>query len=81
MLLISFINWFGAGDRTRTHNLLLTRQLFSQLNYTSILKERVGFEPTDAFYGIASLAKMNHKPLGHLSIQTPQKRGRKKVKC
>nr|DAQ39390.1 MAG TPA: hypothetical protein [Caudoviricetes sp.] len=60
----------------------LSRYYFNYaVNIFYKLAERVGFEPTDAFYGITSLAKMNHKPLGHLSIQTPQKRGRKKVKC
>ena len=36
---------FGAGDRTRTYNLLITSQLLYQLSHTSILAGITGLEP------------------------------------
>ena len=33
---ILFYFWCGAGDWTRTHNLLITNQLLCQLSYTGV---------------------------------------------
>ena len=46
---VSFIgyvnNKFGAGNRNRTRDLLLTRQLLYLLSYTGKLVARIGIEP------------------------------------
>ena len=36
---------FGAGDRTRTYNLLITSQLLYQLSHTSIVLKEVLWRP------------------------------------
>ena len=38
--------FYGAGDGTRTRNLLITSQLLCQLSYTSVMATRNGLEPS-----------------------------------
>jgi hypothetical protein len=37
---------YGAGDGTRTRNLLITNQLLCRLSYASIMATQKGFEPS-----------------------------------
>ena len=53
----SGISPYGAGDWTRTHNLLITNQLLCQLSYTSIhlcvgLVPRDGIEPSTQGFSV-----------------------------
>ena len=47
--------WTGAGGGDRTHDLLITNQLFFQLNYTGILELKDGIAPSSAEYETAVL--------------------------
>lgn len=54
-LTVKNLHALGAGGGDRTHDLLITNQLFFQLNYTGILELKDGIAPSLAEYETAVL--------------------------
>lgn len=54
-LTVKNLHALGAGGGDRTHDLLITNQLFFQLNYTGILELKDGIAPSSAEYETAVL--------------------------
>jgi hypothetical protein len=71
----------GGGERDRTDDPLLAKQVLSQLSYTPNVRMvgLVGFEPTTPALSRRCSNRLSYRPSRSLSSNTADKCGRKKT--